>query len=42
MAETQEALGHSNIKTTQIYVQRLAVKKDKHSKSIRDALKKQS
>jgi site-specific recombinase XerD len=41
MAETQEALGHGNIKTTQIYVQRLAVKKDKHSKSIRDALKKQ-
>ena len=40
MAETQEALGHSNIKTTQIYVQRLAIKKDKHSKSIRDALKK--
>ena len=40
MAETQEALGHSNIKTTQIYVQRLAVKKDQHSKSIRDALKK--
>jgi integrase/recombinase XerD len=40
MAETQEALGHSNVKTTQIYVQRLAVKKDKHSKSIRDALKK--
>ncbi len=29
-----------DIKTTQIYVQRLAVKKDKHSKSIRDALKK--
>lgn len=40
MAETQEALGHSNIKTTQIYVQRLAVKKDKFSKSIRDVLKK--
>lgn len=40
MTETQEALGHSNIKTTQIYVQRLAIKKDKHSKSIRDALKK--
>ncbi len=40
MAETQETLGHSNIKTTQIYVQRLAVKKDKHSKSIRYALKK--
>ena len=40
MADTQEALGHSNIKTTQIYVQRLAVKKDKFSKSIREALKK--
>lgn len=40
MAETQEALGHSNIKPTQIYVQKLAVKKDKHSKSIREALKK--
>lgn len=39
MADTQEALGHSNIKTTQIYVQRLAVKKDKFSKSIRAALK---
>lgn len=39
MADTQEALGHSNIKTTQIYVQRLAVKKDKFSKSIREALK---
>lgn len=39
MADTQEALGHSNIKTTQIYVQRLAVKKDKFSKSIRNALK---
>ena len=40
MADTQEALGHSHIKTTQIYVQRLAVKKDKFSKSIREALKK--
>lgn len=39
MADTQEALGHSNIKTTQIYVRRLAVKKDKFSKSIREALK---
>ena len=41
MAETQEALGHSNIKTTQIYVQRLAIKKDKHSKSIRDAMERE-
>lgn len=40
MADTQEALGHSNIKTTQIYVQRLSVKKDKFSKSIREALEK--
>ena len=40
MAETQVALGHSNIKITQIYVQRLAIEKDKQSKSIRDALKK--
>jgi site-specific recombinase XerD len=40
MADTQEALGHSNIKTTQLYVQRLAVKKDKFSKSIREVLKK--
>ncbi len=39
MADTQEALGHSNIKTTQIYVQRLSVKKDKFSKSIRNILK---
>lgn len=40
LAETQEALGHSNIKTTQIYVKRLAIKKDKFSKSIRAVLKK--
>lgn len=39
MADTQEALGHANIKTTQIYVQRLAVKKDKFSQSIRNVLK---
>lgn len=39
MADTQEALGHTNIKTTQIYVQRLAVKKDKFSHSIRNVLK---
>lgn len=42
MADTQEALGHSNIKTTQVYVKRLSVKKDKHSKSVRAALKKNS
>jgi hypothetical protein len=40
MAETQDALGQSNIEATQIYVQRLAIKKDKHSKSILNSLKK--
>ncbi len=40
MAETQEALGHSNIKTTETYVQRLAIKKDKFSGSVREALRK--
>lgn len=38
IAETQEALGHSNIKTTQVYVSRLEVKSDKHSQTIREAL----
>ena len=38
IADTQEALGHSNIKTTQVYVSRLEVKSDKHSQTIRDAI----
>lgn len=41
MADTQEALGHSNIKTTQVYVKRLAVKKDKYSKTIREAMEQE-
>jgi site-specific recombinase XerC len=34
LAETQEALGHRNLATTRVYVQRIAVKRDKHSESI--------
>lgn len=36
--ETQDALGHKNAATTKIYVQRVGVKKDKHSKNIADRL----
>lgn len=32
--ETQEALGHSNAATTRVYVQRISVKRDKHSERI--------
>jgi len=32
--ETQDALGHSNAATTRVYVQRIAVKRDKHSDAI--------
>jgi integrase len=32
--ETQDALNHSNPSTTRIYVQRIAVKKDRHSRLI--------
>jgi integrase len=39
LIETQDALGHESPKTTQIYVQRIAIKKDKHSKSISDRLR---
>lgn len=41
MSDTQEALGHSNIKTTQVYVKRLSVKKDKYSKTIREAMEQE-
>lgn len=41
MADTQEALGHSNIKTTQVYVKRLSVKKDKYSRTIREAMEEE-
>jgi len=32
--ETQDALGHESPKTTRVYVQRIAIKRDKHSKRI--------
>jgi integrase len=34
MIETQEALGHRNLATTRVYVQRIALKRDKHSHQI--------
>lgn len=37
--ETQEALGHKDIQTTQIYINRIKFKKDKHSRSVRDRIK---
>lgn len=37
--EAQEALGHKDIQTTQIYINRIKFKKDKHSKSVRDRIK---
>jgi integrase len=39
LIETQDALGHESPKTTRIYVQRIAIKKDKHSKSISNRLR---
>ena len=37
--ETQEALGHKDIQTTQVYVNRIKFKKDKHSRSVRNRIK---
>lgn len=37
--ETQEALGHKDIQTTQVYVNRIKFKKDKHSRSIKNRVK---
>ncbi len=34
LVETQEALGHRNLATTRAYVQRIAVKRDRHSRKI--------
>ena len=39
LTETQEALGHKNLATTRAYVQRIAIKRDKHSRRITDRLK---
>lgn len=38
LAETQEALGHRNLATTRAYVQRVAVRRDKHSRRIAERL----
>jgi integrase len=34
IVETQDALGHKNIATTRIYVQRIAIRRDRHSERI--------
>jgi len=34
MTETQDALGHRNLSTTRVYVNRIMVKRDKHSRHI--------
>ncbi len=38
--ETQEALMHRHVSTTRVYVQRIAVRRDKHSRKISQRLKK--
>jgi integrase len=40
LTDTQDALGHRNATTTRVYVQRIAVKRDKHSEKITNRLKK--
>jgi integrase len=40
LTDTQDALGHRNASTTRVYVQRIAVKRDKHSGRITSRLKK--
>ncbi len=34
ITETQDALGHRNLATTRVYVQRIAIRRDKHSRRI--------
>ena len=34
LTETQDALGHRNLATTRVYVQRITVKRDKHGRNI--------
>lgn len=40
ITETQDALGHRNAATTRVYVQRIAVRRDKHSSKVTGRLKK--
>jgi integrase len=42
ITDTQDALGHRNASTTRVYVQRIAVKHDKHSGRVTNRLKKPS
>ena len=42
LTDTQDALGHRNATTTRVYVQRIAVKRDKFSEKIMSRLKKRS
>lgn len=34
IVETQDALGHKNLATTRVYIGRIAVKSDKHSRQV--------
>lgn len=38
IVDTQDALGHKNLSTTRVYVQRIAVRKDRHSAHILERL----
>lgn len=40
ITDTQDALGHRNAATTRVYVQRIAVKRDKHSGKVTGRLKR--
>lgn len=40
ITDTQDALGHRNAATTRVYVQRIAVRRDKHSSKVTGRLKK--
>ena len=40
--DTQDALGHRNAATTRIYVQRIAVKKDKYSDRITERIQREN
>ena len=40
IVETQDALGHKNVATTRVYVQRIAVRKDRHSQHILERFEK--
>ena len=42
ITETQDALGHKSAATTQAYVQRIAVKRDRHSEQIMGRFAKRS